>query len=974
MLINQISAIVYPIIISALGIFLYYRLKPGRGNGARGGGMILAGLILVFLAALVNLLAHHPDYERWFIDAVYPILGAGELALAVSGIFMLVIGLVVYFSYLGDRDLEVANHLEKLRLLDNIQQDSRYPFPIMELLDRVLKGMVSGLDEEAGAVFLLNRTQKQFVLATGVGLSKEETALLEYYPWGRNIISQAIEEQTPVISADFRSLEGKAQLAVSKFRSILVIPLISGRSKLGAVLFFSQEKQHYSREFISIVAPIAEWLAEKIEVNRLGRDFHKVQSALDVKNEVLGNCINRLGRILKSDGEIPSPAEFAGKCVGLVGADEVWLVGLANGKLTFYGGTVAVPEFSDNFRTAIISALAQNKAVVLNQEATDEAGNSFIARASLLIPTDGRDKALLLRNNNGRIEISHEDFQVLELVALVGGMIINSAGARIISRVRSKGIKIINDLLQLKLSREHYAEDIRQFIPRLAETFSGHDFIIILFRRFQDGYKIAYTNTKIEDSDEFLLSIGEGSTGRTAALRTESGLFGSGNIAGNLTQYSEENRNRIQQLIGDRRLPAFQGDYPVVVEDRAELLLTVFGFDDSADMNGEYHRLLSLLAGLLNLRIGILNAGKIPVGADMAKSAGFPDEGQFGRFVDELAAISGHCQLARQDMNLTGSAASSVEAILEITERMAADLRPGSGNQKVIPAAVDRPSDINGILKDIFSANGISGNLHMIEGRPLALNLKLKDIPLVQVEHGELARLLDEAVVSFIGNVEEDEIVTISTYRDQSAIYVDISKHRENFPPVEAVVGFGNYLTPLAIPGTLREAAFIKRLARLSGQFAYDRFSRKASYYSLKLPFARRNGAEAGTEDTEPLTILAIDSQAVILDLLAAMCQSMGHKIHTARNGAEGLKLVEQHRPGVVIADLNIPDMTGWDLAGSIRTIAPGTPVIIVTGWGVAVDKKKMEASGVKFVLNKPFRLEQLSDLISKARFSGITD
>jgi FixJ family two-component response regulator len=64
--------------------------------------------------------------------------------------------------------------------------------------------------------------------------------------------------------------------------------------------------------------------------------------------------------------------------------------------------------------------------------------------------------------------------------------------------------------------------------------------------------------------------------------------------------------------------------------------------------------------------------------------------------------------------------------------------------------------------------------------------------------------------------------------------------------------------------------------------------------------------------------------------------------------------------------------MSGWELASRIKSLSPRTPVIIITGWGVSIDEEKMRRAGVDFVLHKPFRLEQLSDLISKVRFSGV--
>ncbi|HDL03464.1 MAG TPA: response regulator, partial [candidate division Zixibacteria bacterium] len=67
-----------------------------------------------------------------------------------------------------------------------------------------------------------------------------------------------------------------------------------------------------------------------------------------------------------------------------------------------------------------------------------------------------------------------------------------------------------------------------------------------------------------------------------------------------------------------------------------------------------------------------------------------------------------------------------------------------------------------------------------------------------------------------------------------------------------------------------------------------------------------------------------------------------------------------------------MPNLSGWDVASRIKAISPGTPVIIITGWGVTVDEGKMKQAGADFLLHKPFRLEQLSEIITKAGFSRI--
>jgi len=69
----------------------------------------------------------------------------------------------------------------------------------------------------------------------------------------------------------------------------------------------------------------------------------------------------------------------------------------------------------------------------------------------------------------------------------------------------------------------------------------------------------------------------------------------------------------------------------------------------------------------------------------------------------------------------------------------------------------------------------------------------------------------------------------------------------------------------------------------------------------------------------------------------------------------------------VVITDLGMPEMTGWDVARAIRTRFAGLPVGLVTGWAVALEMSDEERRGVDFVIAKPYTLDAL-----RAALNGI--
>ncbi|RKX24488.1 MAG: sigma-54-dependent Fis family transcriptional regulator, partial [Candidatus Zixiibacteriota bacterium] len=89
-----------------------------------------------------------------------------------------------------------------------------------------------------------------------------------------------------------------------------------------------------------------------------------------------------------------------------------------------------------------------------------------------------------------------------------------------------------------------------------------------------------------------------------------------------------------------------------------------------------------------------------------------------------------------------------------------------------------------------------------------------------------------------------------------------------------------------------------------------------------------------------------------------------GYRVKIATNGEAAIQAVSDSRFDIALIDLAMPGMSGLEVAARIRKIAPDTPIVLVTGWGVDIDTSQLEAIGIKDVLYKPFRIEHLTEKI----------
>lgn len=108
-------------------------------------------------------------------------------------------------------------------------------------------------------------------------------------------------------------------------------------------------------------------------------------------------------------------------------------------------------------------------------------------------------------------------------------------------------------------------------------------------------------------------------------------------------------------------------------------------------------------------------------------------------------------------------------------------------------------------------------------------------------------------------------------------------------------------------------------------------------------------------------------------DSLAVMLRLNGNDTHTAYDGVEGVQAAATYLPDVVLLDIGMPQMNGYQAAHHIRQQPWGQKMILValTGWGQAEDKQRAVEAGFHHHLTKPVEptaLEQLLDELTRPR------
>jgi CheY-like chemotaxis protein len=147
----------------------------------------------------------------------------------------------------------------------------------------------------------------------------------------------------------------------------------------------------------------------------------------------------------------------------------------------------------------------------------------------------------------------------------------------------------------------------------------------------------------------------------------------------------------------------------------------------------------------------------------------------------------------------------------------------------------------------------------------------------------------------------------------------------------------------------------------------------RGSTFTVRLPAVETASAEPNpveARDADSRRVLIVDDNRDSADTATAILRLLGNEVESAYSGAAALDLAVHFRPSVVLLDLAMPDMDGFETLKRLRAI-PGLEkvfAIAMTGYGTQDDKKRTVQAGFDAHLTKPVELDALVHLLNEAR------
>ena len=145
------------------------------------------------------------------------------------------------------------------------------------------------------------------------------------------------------------------------------------------------------------------------------------------------------------------------------------------------------------------------------------------------------------------------------------------------------------------------------------------------------------------------------------------------------------------------------------------------------------------------------------------------------------------------------------------------------------------------------------------------------------------------------------------------------------------------------------------------------------SEFTVRLPLRVAAHATKHTTNTSAVAAVTLRRRVLIADdnrdsaeTLAALLRMEGHEVTSVHDGPVALSAFNEIKPEVVLLDIGMPGLTGYDVARKMRQSAAGLAarLIAITGWGQDVDKERAFAAGFDYHLTKPVDPHRLIELL----------
>lgn len=285
--------------------------------------------------------------------------------------------------------------------------------------------------------------------------------------------------------------------------------------------------------------------------------------------------------------------------------------------------------------------------------------------------------------------------------------------------------------------------------------------------------------------------------------------------------------------------------------------------------------------------------------------------------------------------------------------------------------------DINSVIRDTIEMTKPKWKDEVQKrGSHIEIVLRVEEVPPVLGTSSELREVMTNMILNAIEAMPEGGRIEIRTFQRREKVLIQISDsgmgivediRKKIFEPFFTTKPFTNTGLGLSMSyGIIR---------RFGGEIEVQSEVGKGTTFTIVLPIEKglkeETSPPCSPKKGKEARILVIDDEEFVRNVLSRTLAQFHHQVTLAEDGEKGIQLFREKKFDMVLTDLGMPGMSGWEVCRVIKSLSPETPVGMITGWGTEISRSKMEEYGLDFLISKPFDFNQVLNVVAETMASN---
>ena len=431
-------------------------------------------------------------------------------------------------------------------------------------------------------------------------------------------------------------------------------------------------------------------------------------------------------------------------------------------------------------------------------------------------------------------------------------------------------------------------------------------------------------------------------------------------------------RQGIDQIFGrvdGSYLPVDYVATPMI--ERNRLLGVVVSFNDiterhrsEAELQRSHRQLEETLAQLKLTQRQVLQQERLRAMGEMASGIAHD-------FNNTLSPIVGFAELLLRRPDLPSETAQQYVKLINTAARDAASVirRLRDLYRERGEATPDAAVDLGRCLEEATALTEPRWKSQALSrGVSIKIVRDVVDVPVMLGDAAGIREMLTNLIFNAVDAMPEGGVITMHAHVERDEVRLDVSDTGVGMTEEVRRRCLEPFFSTKDQQGTGLGLSLVHAtVQRHRGTLTVESAPGRGTTFHIQLPINRHAPAAPAPEPAEALRrlrILVVEDDPLVRMAITEQLSSQGHTVQSATNGLEGLDTFMSGRFDLVLTDRAMPEMGGDQLATTIKQLAPGKPIIMLTGFGDLMNVKGERPPAVDAVVSKPVTLDSLTEAI----------